>query len=46
VNYGKPHKLNCAEAMAAAMYICGMKDFGDEIMSHFGWGETFYDINE
>jgi len=45
VNYGKPLRLNCAEAFAACFFIAGMKDLGDEIMSKFKWGAAFYDIN-
>ncbi len=46
VNYGRPYKLNCAEALAAGLYMCGWKHWGDSIMSSFKWGPSFYDVNE
>jgi len=45
VNYGKPCKLNCVEALAAAFYICGYPDVAGEYMSRFPWGPSFIDIN-
>ncbi|KAK8792765.1 hypothetical protein WA158_004929 [Blastocystis sp. Blastoise] len=41
VNYGKPSKLNCAEALAATLYI-----YADLIMQQFKWGPGFYQINK
>lgn len=46
VNYGKPSKLSCAEAAAAALYICGRKDAAIEIMKEFGWGMEFIKLNK
>lgn len=46
VNYGRPLKLSCAEALSAAMYIVGMKSEAAELMSHFKWGHTFIAINQ
>ncbi len=46
VNYGKPFKLTCAEAIAAALYICGMPLEAHYVMSKFKWGNTFFSINE
>ncbi|PVU95392.1 hypothetical protein BB561_001845 [Smittium simulii] len=46
VNYGKPCKLNCAEALAGALFICGFKEDGDKVMSRFTWGHAFYELNE
>jgi pre-rRNA-processing protein TSR3 len=37
VNYGKPAKLSCAEAFAAALYICGLKQDAVAVMSRFKW---------
>ncbi|WFD43676.1 ribosome biogenesis protein tsr3 [Malassezia psittaci] len=45
VNYGKPFKLNCVEALAAAFYICHAKPLGDELLSKFAWGENFPRLN-
>ena len=46
VNYGKPAKLTCAEALAAALYICGWKDQAHAIMAKFKWGHGFISLNE
>ncbi|KAI1170057.1 hypothetical protein F4777DRAFT_146700 [Nemania sp. FL0916] len=45
VNYGKPYRLNCAEALAAAFYICGHPDWAEQVMSPFNYGEAFLAIN-
>ncbi|CAI4214635.1 unnamed protein product [Parascedosporium putredinis] len=46
VNYGKPWRLNCAEALAAAMWICGKPEWAREVMEPFAYGEAFIEINE
>ncbi|KAI5298501.1 hypothetical protein KEM56_003995 [Ascosphaera pollenicola] len=45
VNYGKPWRLNCAEALAAAYSICGHQDWAESVLSHFSYGQAFLDIN-
>jgi len=45
VNYGKPWRLNCVEALGAAFYICGHRDWAEEVLSHFPYGQSFLDIN-
>ncbi|KAI0915420.1 hypothetical protein AcV5_003650 [Taiwanofungus camphoratus] len=45
VNYGKPWRLNCAEAIAAAFYITGFPAYADHLLSRFGWGGSFWTIN-
>lgn len=45
VNYGKPWRLNCVEALAACFYICGHEDWAKDILKHFRYGEAFLDIN-
>lgn len=46
VNYGKPFKLNCVEALAAALSICGFQDEADEVFSGFSYGKEFFRINQ
>ncbi|KAK6349897.1 ribosome biogenesis protein tsr3 [Orbilia brochopaga] len=46
VNYGKPWKLNCAEALAACFYITGHPDWAEDILQPFTWGHAFLEINE
>ncbi|PNS21326.1 hypothetical protein CAC42_1105 [Sphaceloma murrayae] len=45
-NYGKPWRLNCVEALAAGFYICGHRDWAEEVLSTFSYGQAFLDINE
>ncbi|OJD14902.1 hypothetical protein AJ78_04787 [Emergomyces pasteurianus Ep9510] len=45
VNYGRPWRLNCAEALAAAFYICGHEDWAAEILKKFSYGKAFLEIN-
>ncbi|KAJ3336184.1 ribosome biogenesis protein tsr3 [Gonapodya sp. JEL0774] len=45
VNYGRPFKLNCAEALAAAMYITGYQTEARKVLDAFTWGEGFWEIN-
>ena len=45
VNYGKPHKLSCAEATAATLYIVGYIKEARMLMDEFSWGPEFLKIN-
>jgi pre-rRNA-processing protein TSR3 len=46
VNYGKPYKLNCAEALIAGLLICGFRSDAEKIMAKFSYGDEFYRLNE
>jgi pre-rRNA-processing protein TSR3 len=45
VNYGKPWRLNCVEALAACFAICGHFDWAESILEPFTYGEAFMEIN-
>lgn len=45
VNYGRPWRLNCVEALAACFYICGHEDWAEEVLKNFSYGEAFININ-
>ncbi|KAL2260567.1 hypothetical protein VTK26DRAFT_5362 [Humicola hyalothermophila] len=45
VNYGKPWRLNCVEALAAAFAICGHHDWAAQVLAPFKYGSAFLEIN-
>jgi pre-rRNA-processing protein TSR3 len=45
VNYGRPWRLNCVEALAASFYICGHPDWAEVVLQHFSYGQAFLEIN-
>lgn len=45
INYGKPHTLSCVEAFASALYIVGLDSDAEYLLSKFGWGHSFYELN-
>ena len=45
-NYGRPWRLNCVEALAACFFICGHREWAEEILATFSYGPSFIDINE
>ena len=46
VNYGKPYKLSCAEAIAATLLLTGYAEEAVEVMNKFKWGLPFFNVNE
>jgi pre-rRNA-processing protein TSR3 len=46
VNFGRPFKLNSAEAFAAALYILGNKEQAERVLSKFNWGHSFLELNK
>lgn len=46
VNYGRPFKMNTAEAFAACLYISGFKNDAITVMSNFSYGDEFLRLNK
>ncbi|MFW9788972.1 MAG: DUF367 family protein [Candidatus Thorarchaeota archaeon] len=46
INTYKPVKLSTAEALAAALYIIGMPEEAEDVMSVFKWGGSFITLNQ
>lgn len=45
VNYGKACKLSCVEAIAATLFLGGLHNEAEYILSHFKWGISFLKVN-
>lgn len=46
INYGKPWKLNCVEALAATLYIIGEKEEARSVFEGFSYADEFFRLNE
>jgi pre-rRNA-processing protein TSR3 len=45
VNYGRPSKLSCVEAIAATLELTGFHSEAVKVMDPFRWGHAFFSIN-
>lgn len=45
-NYGQPSKLSTVEALAASLFIIGLNDQAERVLSIFKWGTNFLVLNK
>jgi pre-rRNA-processing protein TSR3 len=46
INYGKEWKLNCAEALSAALLLANFKEQAEDVLyNNFKWGHAFFSLN-
>lgn len=45
VNYGKPTKLTCVEALSSTLWILGEEEQARKVLKPFKWGHAFIDLN-
>lgn len=46
VNYGRPFKLNTAEAVAAALFVAGFEQDARAVLRPFAYGDEFFRLNK
>lgn len=46
VNYGKPWKMNTAEAIAAALHVAGFRQDAETLLYPFSYGPEFLRLNQ
>ncbi len=46
INHGRPFKLSCVEALAAALRLLTYREQAEFILGKFTWGSNFFKINE
>ncbi|PLW44912.1 hypothetical protein PCASD_09145 [Puccinia coronata f. sp. avenae] len=46
VNYGKPYKLTCVEAVAGSLAIVGLQAQAELLLQKFGWGHALWSLNQ
>ena len=46
INFGNPHILSTAEALAASLYILEFEEHARNLLSKFRWGPHFFEVNK